>query len=52
MQLDADEFIRRFPLHVLPKSFVRIRHYRLLANRRRKEKISRCRELLAAPEPQ
>jgi hypothetical protein len=49
MQLDAFEFIRRFLLHVLPKGFVRIRHYGLLANRTRKEKLARCRALLAAP---
>ena len=52
MHLDAQEFIRRFLLHVLPKGFVRIRHYGLLANRNRKEKIARCRDLLAAPTPE
>jgi hypothetical protein len=52
MHLDAQEFIRRFLLHVLPKGFVRIRHYGLLANRNRKEKIARCRDLLAAPKPE
>ncbi len=52
MSLDAQEFIRRFLLHVLPRGFVRIRHYGLLANRNRKEKIARCRDLLAAPSPQ
>jgi hypothetical protein len=52
MQLNALEFIRRFLLHVLPKGFVRIRHYGLLANRHRKEKIARCRALLAAPTPE
>jgi hypothetical protein len=52
MHLDVFEFIRRFLLHVLPKGFVRIRHYGLLANRGRKQKIARCRELLAAPEPE
>ncbi len=51
MRLDALEFIRRFLLHVLPKRFVRIRHYGLLANRHRKEKLVRCRALLAAPTP-
>lgn len=51
MHLDVDEFIRRFLMHVLPKRFVRIRHYGLLANRARKKKIARCRELLAVPEP-
>ena len=46
MTLSATEFIRRFLLHVLPTEFVRIRHYGLLANGRRKEKLLRCRELL------
>jgi hypothetical protein len=47
MTVDADEFIRRFLLHVLPDRFVKIRHYGLLGNRCRKKKIDRCRELLA-----
>lgn len=46
MRLPAAEFIRRFLLHVLPKRFVRIRHYGLLANRKRKENLSLCRQLL------
>lgn len=46
MTLTATEFIRRFLLHVLPPGFVRIRHYGLLANGRRKPKLARCRELL------
>jgi hypothetical protein len=50
MRLEVDEFIRRFGLHVLPKGFVRIRHYGLLANRARQKKIARCRALLLAPE--
>ena len=50
MRLAASEFIRRFLSHVLPSEFVRIRHYGILANGRRKEKLARCRELLAAPE--
>ncbi len=50
LRLDIDEFIRRFLLHVLPKGFVRIRHYGLLANRSRRQKIARCRALLCAPE--
>jgi hypothetical protein len=51
LYLDVDEFIRRFLLHVLPRGFVRIRHYGLLANRNRRQKIARCRELLSAAEP-
>ena len=46
MTLDAIEFARRFLTHVLPTGFVRIRHYGLLANRHRQEKLARCRELL------
>ena len=40
------EFIRRFILHVLPKRFMRIRHYGFLANRCKRENISKCRQLL------
>jgi hypothetical protein len=46
MTLAADEFIRRFLLHVLPVGFQRIRYYGFLANRYRKDKLARCRELL------
>ena len=49
MTLDADEFIRRFLLHVLPDRFQRIRYYGLLGNRRRGEKLARCRALLDMP---
>ena len=51
MTLAADEFIRRFLLHVLPKGFHRIRHYGLLASTGRRDNIARARELLAAPPP-
>jgi len=40
------EFIRRFLMHVLPRQFVRIRHYGLLSNRVRKEKLTLCRNLI------
>jgi ribosomal protein L37AE/L43A len=46
MTLAAVEFVRRFLTHVLPTGFVRVRHYGLLANRHRREKLARCRELL------
>ena len=46
MSLSADEFIRRFLLHVLPKGLMRIRHYGLQANRDRHERLAQCRELL------
>ena len=48
MTLSAEEFIRRFLMHVLPKRFVRIRHYGLLASRNVTTKLARCRELLEA----
>jgi len=51
MTLSADEFIRRFLLHVLPDGFHRIRHYGLLANGHRVATLARCRLLLAAPTP-
>jgi putative transposase/transposase-like zinc-binding protein len=51
MRLDAQEFVRRFLLHVLPPGFQRIRHYGLLANRHREVKLEHCRQLLAAPAP-
>jgi len=51
MRLDAQEFMRRFLLHVLPGGFQRIRHYGLLANRHRALKLARCRQLLAQPAP-
>jgi Putative transposase len=46
MTLRADEFMRRFLLHVLPRGFQRIRQFGLLANRRRQKQLARCRELL------
>ena len=52
MTLPAEAFLRRFLLHVLPPGFVRIRHYGLLANPVRRERIARCRQLLnTAPDP-
>ncbi len=44
--LAADEFIRRFLLHVLPAKFMRIRHFGLFANRNRRKNLERCRTLL------
>jgi hypothetical protein len=46
MTLPAEAFLRRFLLHVLPRGFVRIRHYGLLANSVRRVRIARCRDLL------
>lgn len=51
MTLSADEFIRRFLLHVLPGGFHRIRHFGLIANNGRKEKLALARELLNVPTP-
>ena len=49
MTLAADEFMRRFLLHVLPGGFHRIRHYGLLANGSRKMNLAQVRELLHSP---
>jgi len=46
MTLAADEFIRRFLLHVLPEGFHRIRYYGFFGARYRKEKLEQCRQLL------
>jgi hypothetical protein len=46
MTLKADEFIRRFLLHVLPQGLQRIRYYGLLGNRHREEKLAQYRQLL------
>jgi hypothetical protein len=46
MCLEAGEFLRRFLLHVVPRGFVRIRHYGILSNRSRKAALSKVRALL------
>jgi Putative transposase/Transposase zinc-binding domain len=51
MTLSAEEFMRRFLLHVLPVGFHRIRHYGLLANASRKASLALARELLHQPSP-
>jgi hypothetical protein len=51
MTLAADEFIRRFMLHILPKGFHRIRHYGLFANTGRAAHIARLRNLLGCGLP-
>jgi hypothetical protein len=48
MTLAATEFIRRFLLHVLPTGFHRIRYYGFLGARHRREKLTRCRQLLGS----
>ena len=50
MTLTAHEFLRRFMHHVLPRGFVRIRSFGLLANRGREEQLARCRRLLQVGE--
>jgi hypothetical protein len=51
MALAADEFIRRFLLHVLPKGFPRIRHYGLLTGSTRRAHLEHARRLLAVAPP-
>jgi hypothetical protein len=46
MTLSAEEFLRRFVQHVLPRGFVKMRHYGLLANRHRQQRLEVCRRLL------
>jgi hypothetical protein len=46
MTLPGEEFLRRFVQHVLPRGFVKVRHYGFLANRHRAEKLNVCRRLL------
>ncbi|SFE47746.1 IS91 family transposase [Methylobacterium sp. 13MFTsu3.1M2] len=47
LTLSADEFLRRFLLHVLPDGFHRIRHYGLFASGKRAANLARIRSLLA-----
>ena len=49
MTLSAEEFIRRFLIHVLPDGFQRIRYYGFLSNRHREGKLVLCRQLLGMP---
>jgi putative transposase/transposase-like zinc-binding protein len=46
MTLSAEEFLRRFVQHILPRGFVKVRHYGFLANRHRADKLKLCRRLL------
>ena len=45
MTITAEEFIRRFLLHILPPRFMKIRHYGLLGNRNKKTKLAECKRL-------
>jgi hypothetical protein len=51
MAVSANEFLRRFFIHVLPKGLVRIRHFGIFANRKRSASLLRCRFLLKAAAP-
>ncbi len=51
MALDAQEFLRRFALHVLPRGFNRIRHYGLIANRNKRALLAAARAALQVPVP-
>jgi hypothetical protein len=46
LTLSGQQFARRFAQHVLPRGFVRVRHYGLLANRGREARLAVCRRLL------
>jgi len=52
MTVTTDEFLRRFLLHVLPRGFVRIRHFGFLSAPRRRKSIALCRQLLTQAIPQ
>ena len=49
MTLETDEFLRRFLLHIVPRGFMRIRHFGLLANRTRRARLRQCRDRLGQP---
>ena len=49
MTVSANEFIRRFLIHILPSGFMKIRHYGLLGNRNKNTKLAVCKTLTATP---
>ena len=49
MTISADEFIRRFLIHILPSGFMKIRHYGLLGNRNKTTKLKLCKQLTNTP---
>ncbi len=51
LTLAANEFIRRFMMHVVPNGFMRIRYYGFLANTHRQQQLRKIRELLHSPPP-
>lgn len=50
MTVTAEEFIRRFLLHILPDGFVKIRYYGILSGRNKKKMLGRCKEILCQAE--
>jgi len=52
MALNGEELIRRFLLHILPKGFMRFRHYGFLANRCRRQKLAQIRQCLQTADTQ
>jgi hypothetical protein len=50
MTLEADEFIRRFLLHILPDGFVKIRYYGILSHRNRRTKLAKSKQILGVPD--
>ncbi|MCB2342496.1 IS91 family transposase [Clostridium estertheticum] len=48
MTLTVEEFMRRFFMHVLPRKFIKIRHYGILSNRNRSTKLQKCKKLTGA----
>jgi hypothetical protein len=51
VKLSTGEFLRRFCLHILPPRFMKIRHYGLVGNHQRREKIIAARAVLGSGEP-
>ena len=51
MSLPVAEFLKRFSQHILPKYFVKIRHYGILSNRVKKQKLQLIRKALNESEP-
>ncbi len=49
MCVSAEEFIRRFLIHILPDRFMKIRHYGLMGNRNKTEKLGLCKRLTHTP---
>ena len=50
MTINAQEFIRRFLLHVLPNGYKKIRHFGFLASRCKKQNLAKCRQIMGVPQ--